>query len=74
MARNKKAKKAKKPLRTARDIQTPISDRADTVDHVSEVQRRYRLKADRSPTRKEDFAPGQIGDSYESHDETDVDC
>ncbi|CAL5872192.1 uncharacterized protein PFLUO_LOCUS6450 [Penicillium psychrofluorescens] len=80
-----KKKKAKKAQKDARDMQTPASDRASDRGSDSEppnvgssaqqdVEKAHsRLnKFTRSPTRKEDFAPGELNDDHESNDNTDT--
>ncbi|KAJ6111042.1 hypothetical protein N7486_003277 [Penicillium sp. IBT 16267x] len=78
-----------KSQRNARDIQTPASDRASNSPKpdtptaatgpaiIGAAQKQDPKKKSarfaRSPTRKDDFAPGELDDEYESNDMTDSD-
>lgn len=72
-----KNKQSSKTARSARDIQTPFSDRENST-HITNSKSpspgpstRRRYKVSRSPTREGDFAPGASGDDLESNDATD---
>lgn len=76
--------KKENPQRSAREIQTPASDRESdspkpetptTATGPTQKQHPKKKTAQfaRSPTRKDDFAPGEIGDDYKSDHEADPD-
>ncbi|KAJ5649191.1 uncharacterized protein N7484_002914 [Penicillium longicatenatum] len=87
MAKGKKKSVAKGKKKNAQKSAHPISDRANTSDDASgsespkgessaDAEHRAQQKQrqnKRSPTHKDDFAPGELSDGYQSNDETDPD-